>query len=63
VSKGFVQKILKQKQTIGHVQPRKQGGSIGNKLSLYASCQGEFSRSIKEILILASLSIGERGNN
>ncbi|WP_445306741.1 helix-turn-helix domain-containing protein [Microcoleus vaginatus] len=27
VSKGFVQKILKQKQTTGHVQPRKQGGS------------------------------------
>ncbi|WP_242717821.1 helix-turn-helix domain-containing protein [Microcoleus vaginatus] len=27
VSKGFVQKILKHKQTTGHVQPRKQGGS------------------------------------
>ena len=27
VSKGFVQKKLKQKQTTGHVQPRKQGGS------------------------------------
>ena len=27
VSKGFVQKKLKQKQTTGHVQPRKQGVS------------------------------------
>jgi transposase len=28
VSKGFVQKILKQKQTTGHVQPQQQGGSL-----------------------------------
>ncbi|MEG4395824.1 hypothetical protein [Microcoleus sp. BROC3] len=27
VSKGFVQKILKQKQRTGHVQPKQQGGS------------------------------------
>lgn len=27
VSKGFVQKILKQKQTTGHVEPKKQRGS------------------------------------
>jgi transposase len=33
VSKGFVQKILKQKQTIGHVQPRKQGGSLKSVLN------------------------------
>ena len=26
VSKAFVQKILKQKQTTGHVQPKKPGG-------------------------------------
>jgi transposase len=32
VSKGFVQKILKQKQTTGHVQPRKQGGSLTSVL-------------------------------
>jgi len=32
VSKGFVQKILKQKQTTGHVQPRKQGGSLKSVL-------------------------------
>jgi len=31
VSKGFVQKI-KQKQTTGHVQPRKQGGSLTSVL-------------------------------
>ena len=33
VSKAFVQKILKQKQTIGHVQPRKQGGSLKSVLN------------------------------
>jgi transposase len=33
VSKGFVQKILKQKQTTGHVQPKKQGGSLPNVLN------------------------------
>jgi transposase len=33
VSKGFVQKILKQKQTTGHVQPRKQGGSLTSVLN------------------------------
>src|SRR4028119_1333303 len=32
VSKGFVQKILKQKQTTGHIQPRKQGGSLKSVL-------------------------------
>jgi transposase len=31
-SKGFVQKILKQKQTTGYVQPRKQGGSLTSVL-------------------------------
>ena len=33
VSKGFVQKILKQKQTTGHVQPRKQRGSLPSVLN------------------------------
>jgi len=28
VSKAFVQKLLKQKQTTGYVQPKKQGGSL-----------------------------------
>ena len=32
VSKGFVQKKLKQKQTTGHVQPKQQGGSLQNVL-------------------------------
>jgi len=32
VSKAFVQKILKQKQTTGHVQPKKQGGSLKSVL-------------------------------
>ena len=32
VSKGFVQKILKQKQTTGHVQPKKRGGSLKSVL-------------------------------
>jgi transposase len=33
VSKGFVQKILKQKQTTGHVQPKQQGGSLTSVLN------------------------------
>ena len=32
VSKGFVQKLLKQKQVTGHVQPKKQGGSLKSVL-------------------------------
>jgi transposase len=32
VSKAFVQKSLKQKQTTGHVQPKKQGGSLKSVL-------------------------------
>ncbi len=32
VSKGFVQKIFKQKQTTGHVEPKKQGGSMKSVL-------------------------------
>ena len=36
---------------------------IGNKLSLYASCQGDLRRCIKEKLVFASLLIGERCNN
>lgn len=35
VSKGLVQKLLKQKQMVGHVAPRKQGGSM--KSTLHAS--------------------------
>lgn len=33
VSKGFVQKILKQKQMTGHVQPKQQGGSLKSVLN------------------------------
>ena len=33
VSKGFVQKILKQKQMTGHVQPQQQGGSLKSVLN------------------------------
>ncbi len=32
VSKAFVQKILTQKQTTGHVQPKKPGGSLKSVL-------------------------------
>jgi transposase len=32
VSKGFLQKILKQKQTTGHVQPKQQGRSLTSVL-------------------------------
>ncbi len=34
VSKAFVQKILKHKQTTGHVQLKKQGGSLKSVLNL-----------------------------
>jgi transposase len=33
VSKGWVQKILKQKQTTGHFQPKQQGGSLKSVLN------------------------------
>ena len=33
VSKGLIQKILKQKQTTGHVQPKKQGVSLKSVLN------------------------------
>jgi transposase len=33
VSKAFVQKLLKQKQTTGHVQPKKQGRSLKTVLN------------------------------
>ena len=33
MSKGFVQKILKHKQTTGHVQPQQQGGSLESVLN------------------------------
>jgi transposase len=33
VSKAFVQKLLKQKQTLGHIQPQKQGGHLKSVLS------------------------------
>lgn len=32
VSKAFVQRMLKQKHEVGHVRPRKQGGSMKGKL-------------------------------
>ena len=32
VSKAFVQRILKQKKLLGHVQPQKQGGNMKSKL-------------------------------
>src|SRR4028119_89342 len=38
-------------------------GSIGNKLRLHGSCQGDFSRSFKEKLVNVTLSIGERCDN
>jgi len=35
VSKAFVQKLLKQKKTKGHVEPGKQGGNIKSELDNY----------------------------
>jgi transposase len=45
VSKGFVQKILKQKQTTGHVQPKKQGGSL---TSVLHSCTTELTQMVEK---------------
>lgn len=35
VSKSFVQKLLDMKKTEGHVEPRKQGGSMKSELDFY----------------------------
>ncbi|NEU71788.1 hypothetical protein PI95_004120 [Hassallia byssoidea VB512170] len=35
VSKAFVQKLLKQKQSVGHVRPQKQGGNLKSVLFAY----------------------------
>ena len=35
VSNGLVQKLLRQKQTVGHVEPGKQGGSLKSRLHGY----------------------------
>ena len=35
LSKGLVQKLLKQQQTVGHVEPGKQGGSLKSTLHGY----------------------------
>ena len=37
VSKAFVQKLLKQKQVTGDVQPKKQGGSLKSVLHSYTT--------------------------
>ena len=37
VSKGFVQKLLKQKQVTGDVKPKKQGGSLKSVLHSHAT--------------------------
>jgi transposase len=36
VSKAFVQRLLKQKKILGHVQPQKQGGSMKSELEEYS---------------------------
>lgn len=36
VSKAFVQRLLSQKKIEGHVQPRKQGGSMKSELDKYS---------------------------
>jgi len=37
VSKAFVQKLLKQKRTLGHLQPGLQGGSMKSELDGYST--------------------------
>lgn len=37
VAKSYVQKLLQQKKTQGHLEPKKQGGAIKGKLDDYSS--------------------------
>ena len=37
VSKAFVQRLLKQKKLLGHVQPQKQGGRMKSELDKYST--------------------------
>src|SRR6476469_8133293 len=42
---------------------KSESETIGNKLRLHGSCQGDFSRSFKEKLVSVTLSLGERCDN
>lgn len=45
VSKAFVQKLLKQKQGVGHVRPQKQGGNLKSVLFAYRT---QLARMVEE---------------
>jgi len=56
--KGFVQKILKQKQTTGHVQPQQQGGSLKSVLN---SRTNDTKSGYKRLLTLNPSSTNDNG--
>ncbi|GET35595.1 helix-turn-helix domain-containing protein [Microseira wollei] len=37
VAKSYVQKLLQQKRTLGHLEPKKQGGAMKGRLDDYSS--------------------------
>jgi transposase len=45
VAKSYVQKLLKQKRTLGSVEPKKQGGAMKGKLDEYGSELAEMVKS------------------
>jgi transposase len=45
VSKAFVQKLIKQKSTIGHLQPSKQGGT---RKSIFFQCHRELALMVEK---------------
>jgi transposase len=45
VAKSYVQKLLQQKRTLGHLEPKKQGGTIKGKLDEYGSELAEMVKS------------------
>lgn len=52
VSKGLVQKLLKQKQMVGHVAPRKQGGSMKSTLHGYGTQLAEMVEKYPDMTLL-----------
>lgn len=45
VAKSYVQKLLQQKRTLGHLEPKKQGGAMKGKLDDYSSELAEMVKS------------------
>ena len=57
VSKGFVQKLLKQKQVTGDVKPKKQGGSLKSVLHSHTTQLTEMVEKYPESIVVRILWI------